>query len=126
MLNEFILVLISEIVTPVLQGYFAPAETRAIGRWRWGAWGWLGGSLAAFLVAFQMTHPVGMGVAAAGGMVALLLSVLSSASASVLLRESLEDRAKPPQREPPVPWWRRTEGRVGVDQPHRATDGKET
>jgi hypothetical protein len=98
MLNEFGTVILSEFVAPVVAGFFRRAESAAIRRWKIAAWGWLGGSVSAFVLASRLEHPIGIGLALGAASFAMIASIVSAASASVLhvrLPRSPSDIAQP-------------------------------
>lgn len=92
MLDEIAVIVATEIVSPVFRGYFPPAGTPEIRRWKWAAWLWLWGSIACFFLASWLAHPIGVGLAIGVGVFAVIASFVSSASASVL-RKRIEGNA---------------------------------
>jgi hypothetical protein len=98
MFNEFVIVIGDEVVAPVIKGYFLPAGTREIRRWKLAAWAWLAASVGLFCLASRLGHPVGIGLAIGVAAFAAVASAISSASASVLRRRMLDPHGS---RHPP-------------------------
>ena len=86
MFGDFLGVIAGEVIGPVVQGYFLPASTREIRRWKLAAWAWLAGSVVSFFLASWFAQPVALGLAIGVGLFSLVASFIASASAAVLRR----------------------------------------
>jgi hypothetical protein len=85
MFSDFLGVIAGEVIVPVVLGYFLPARTREIRRWKLAAWAWLCGAMASFALASSwLAHPAAIGFAAGIGIFSLVASFIASGSASVL------------------------------------------
>jgi hypothetical protein len=91
MFDEFLI----ELAEPAVKGFFRRARTSEMRRWKLAAWAWICVSIASFLAISQLEHPVGVGLAFAGGMFGAVASFVASASASVVYRRWLESQSPP-------------------------------
>src|ERR1043165_8671656 len=99
MLNEFGVVIATEVIFPVFRGYFPPAGTPEIRRWKCAAWLWLLGAIACFLLATWLAQPIGVGLAIGVGVFSTIASAVSSASASVLRRRIESQETDAPKKD---------------------------
>jgi hypothetical protein len=84
MLNGFAALIFEEVLSPVVAGFFRRAQTSEIRRWKIAAWSWIWASIAAFALASWLEHPVGIGLEMGAGIFAIIASLVSGASTSIL------------------------------------------